>query len=109
MRFGGMSQFSMHLFVAICFIGASCSFVRAQQPATPDTAFEAASIRPEHFTPGCHGESAPGGIHYVLNCVSLRELIALAWKIHPDNIRGADSQALETNYELSAVTPGGQP
>jgi uncharacterized protein (TIGR03435 family) len=83
---------------------------QAQQvAATPDAAFEVASIRPEHFTPGCRGESSPGGVHYVLNCISLREMIALAWKIHPDNIRGGDSQALDTNYELSAVTPGGQP
>lgn len=85
-------------------------FVRAQQPAiAPESAFEVASIRPAHFTPGCYGMFPPGDTHYIVTCVTLRELIALAWKIHPDNIRGGDSQALNAAYDLSAVTPNGQP
>jgi uncharacterized protein (TIGR03435 family) len=51
----------------------------------------------------------PGGTHYVVTCIPLRVLIAMAWKIHPDNIQGGDSQALNAAYDLSAVTPNDQP
>jgi uncharacterized protein (TIGR03435 family) len=50
-----------------------------------------------------------GSTHYVVTCITLRELIARAWKIHPDNILGGDSQALDTAYAISAVTPNGLP
>jgi uncharacterized protein (TIGR03435 family) len=84
--------------------------VQAQQAAaTPDAAFEAASIRPSHVTVNCYGMLPPGGTHYVVTCIPLRVLIAMAWKIHPDNIQGGDSQALNAAYDLSAVTPNDQP
>lgn len=85
--------------------------MRAQEATTADSksAFEVASIRPSQFSVGCYSASPPGGTHYVVTCVTLRELIALAWKVHPDNIRGADSSALGETYDLSAVVPDGQP
>jgi uncharacterized protein (TIGR03435 family) len=110
LRLGSMSQFSGLLFLAFCFSVPSRSFVRAQQPATaPESAFEVASIRPVHITTGCYSVSPPGGTHYVVTCITLRDLIARAWRVHPDNISGGDSQALDTAYDLSAVTSNNKP
>jgi uncharacterized protein (TIGR03435 family) len=51
----------------------------------------------------------PGGTHYTITCISLRNLIALAWKVNSDNIEGGDAHALDASYDLTAVTPGTEP
>jgi uncharacterized protein (TIGR03435 family) len=93
---------------AFCFASA-VGFAEAQPTAAPQPIFEAASIRPSHFTVGCYSMLPPGSTHYAVSCVTLRNLIAMAWKLHPDNIQGGDAQALDTYYDLTAITPGGQP
>ena len=51
----------------------------------------------------------PGGKQYAVTCITLRDLIAMAWKLHPDNIQGGDGSALTTYYDLRATVPDGQP
>jgi uncharacterized protein (TIGR03435 family) len=81
-----------------------------QQPAaTAEPAFEAASIRPAHLTPGCYSMLPPGSTHYAVTCLTLRNLIAMAWKVHRDNIQGGDAHSLDTPYDLSATSPGERP
>jgi uncharacterized protein (TIGR03435 family) len=82
----------------------------AQQAArAPEPAFEAASIRPSQFEPGCFSMLPPGGKQYAITCFTLRDLIAMAWKLHPDNIQGGDAHALAMYYDLRATVPDGQP
>ncbi|MBB5062684.1 TIGR03435 family protein [Granulicella mallensis] len=107
MRFLCVLQLSLRCF-AISFIGFGSRVVHAQQPAlAPESGFEVVSIKPTHFTPGCYSMFPSGSPHYVATCITLRELIARAWKVHPDNIQGGSSQALATAYTVSAVTPNG--
>jgi uncharacterized protein (TIGR03435 family) len=76
-------------------------------PASPDLAFETASIRPSHLMPGCYSMLPPGGSQYAVSCVTLRNLIGMAYKT--DHIDG-DKDALDINYyDLRATTPGGTP
>jgi uncharacterized protein (TIGR03435 family) len=79
-----------------------------QQPAaTPDLAFETASIRPVHVTPGCYSMSPPGGSQYALTCITLRYLMGTAY--NTGYIDG-DKDALDNvYYDLRATTPGGTP
>lgn len=42
-----------------------------------------------------------------MTCVTMRELIALAWKLHPDNVQGGDARALAVPYDLRATVPDG--
>lgn len=110
LRLSSMATIFGRLFLAFSFAALIPGFARAQQPsAAPGPGFEVASIRPSHLTPGCFSALPPGGIHYAVTCVTLRNLIAMAWKVQPDNIQGGNAHVLETFYDLSAVTPGGQP
>jgi uncharacterized protein (TIGR03435 family) len=98
----------LHSFVVLSLMGTAPIFVHSQMDsATPEPAFEVVSLRPTHFTLGCYSVLPSGTTHYRVTCVTLRELIARAWKVHPDNIQGGDSAALNTVYSVSAITPNG--
>ena len=106
----GLSSMSA-IFGRLCLalsLAVSCGKAAvAQQPAAvPEPAFEAVSIRPSHYTVNCYSALPPGGTQYATTCTTLRELIAMAWKTHPDNIQGGDAAALNTLYDVRAVTPG---
>jgi uncharacterized protein (TIGR03435 family) len=75
----------------------------AQQPAPPVSAFEVASIRPAKVTDGCFSMLPPGGSQYALTCVTLRNLIGLAYKT--ERIEGG-GPALDSFYDLRATVPG---
>jgi uncharacterized protein (TIGR03435 family) len=95
------------LFVLSTLLGSSAW---TQQPVSAQgTGFEASSIRPARVEPGCYSILPPGGTQYAITCVTLRQLIAMAWKLHPDNIEGGDANALSTYYDLRATVPAGQP
>jgi uncharacterized protein (TIGR03435 family) len=79
-----------------------------QPPQAPDLAFETASIRPSQVEPGCFSMLPPGGKQYAITCLTLRDLIAMAWQLHPDNIQGGDAHALATYYDVRATIPDGQ-
>jgi uncharacterized protein (TIGR03435 family) len=110
LRLSSMSIFFSRAFLTFSLAALIPGFAWAQQPAAAaEPAFEVASIRPSHLAPSCFSILPPGGTHYAITCVTLRNLIALAWKVHPDNIQGGNAHVLDTYYDLSAVTPGGQP
>jgi uncharacterized protein (TIGR03435 family) len=90
--------------IAAALMISAGSNTYAQQPA-----FEAASIRPSHFTNGCFSMLPPGSTHYAVTCITLRDLIAEGWKVNPDNIQGGDAHVLDTFYDITATTPDGQP
>jgi uncharacterized protein (TIGR03435 family) len=96
--------------IALC-LALLCTVALYAQNSTPpagsEVAFETASIRPSHLTPGCYSMLPPGGSQYALTCVTLRFLIGMAYKT--DHIDG-DKDALDNNYyDLRATTPGGTP
>lgn len=110
MGLDSLSRSCCRVILAIGVAACSGHLARAQQTAAaPEPAFEVASIRPAHFTTGCFSMLPPGGTHYAVTCLTLRDLIAMAWKLHPDYIQGGDAHALDTYYDLTAVTPGDQP
>ena len=110
MRLTSMPAFFSRVFVALSLSAAMGSCMHAQQPAAAsEPAFEVASIRPSHVAMDCYSMLPPGGTHYAVTCVPLRVLIAMAWKLQPDNIEGGDGHALDTAYDLTAVTPGPTP
>jgi uncharacterized protein (TIGR03435 family) len=91
----------------VLLAGLTWCAVRSQQSdALPQPAFEVASIRPSHMTPGCFSMLPPGGTQYALSCVTLRNLITIAYKT--SYIDGGGS-ALDTYYDLRATAPGGVP
>jgi uncharacterized protein (TIGR03435 family) len=94
----------MQLCFAVLTLAASvCNAASAQAPA-PAAAFETATIRPSQMTPGCFSMLPPGGTQYAITCIPLRGLIAMAWKINPNNIQGGDAHVLDTFYDLRAST-----
>jgi uncharacterized protein (TIGR03435 family) len=102
-----MSLFLGRLFLVLSLGSFSVNFAWAQQPAEmPEPAFEAATIRPSHVEGSCYSMLPPGGTHYTVTCVPLRNLIAVAWKLHPDNVQGVDAGALSTYYDVNAITSG---
>ena len=69
------------ILVALLIATGAC----AQQPVT-DAAFETASIRPAKLTDGCFSMLPPGGTQYALTCVTLKNLIGIAYR--SDQIEG---------------------
>jgi uncharacterized protein (TIGR03435 family) len=105
-----MSGLGNRLFLLFSLASCLPGLARSQQAvAAPQPAFETASIRPSHLTNGCFSMLPPGGTHYDVTCLTLRSLIALAWKLHPDDIQGPAAQGLDTYYDLRATTPDGKP
>jgi len=97
------------LSLIVLFNAAMLLTAQIQQPrSTPGPAFEAASIRPSQLELGCYSILPSGGKQYAITCLPLRVLIAMAWKIHPDNIQGGDAQGLGTYYDVRATVPDGQ-
>jgi uncharacterized protein (TIGR03435 family) len=97
------------LLLVVLFSAATHRTVQTQQPRdTPGPAFETASIRPSQLEPGCYSILPPGGKQYAVTCLPLRVLIAMAWKVYPDNIQGGDGKALGTYYDVRATVPDGQ-
>ena len=91
----------------VMLAGLTLSAAQSQQGnASPQPAFEVASIRPAHLTPACFSMLPPGGTQYALGCVTLRYLIEIAYKT--SYIDGGGS-ALDAYYDLRATTPGGVP
>ncbi|MGA7156644.1 MAG: TIGR03435 family protein [Acidobacteriaceae bacterium] len=98
------------LFLAFRLATFTTSFARSQQVAAkPEPAFETVSVRTSHLTPGCFSMLPPGGTQYAVTCLPLRILIAMAWRVNPDNIQGGDAHALDTLYDIRAATPEGKP
>ena len=90
---------------AVVLAALIATAVQAQPPAgASQPAFETASIRPSHLTIGCFSMLPPGGTHYELTCVTLRNLIEMAYKT--SYIDGGGG-ALDTYYDLRATTPDG--
>ncbi len=78
--------------------------------ATPQAeAFEAASIRPAEWHVGCHSSLPSGSTHFGVTCRPLLDLIAMAWHVTGDNIKGGDRSALEVLYDVEATVPDNKP
>jgi uncharacterized protein (TIGR03435 family) len=91
----------------VILTGLTWSAVQSQQgDALPQPAFEAVSIRPSHLTPGCFSILPPGGTQYALSCVTVRNLIQMAYST--SYIDGG-GDAVDTYYDLRAATPDGNP
>ena len=93
----------------VLFIFVSVASGEQQTATSAHTGFETASVRPAHWSQGCYSRLPQGGMHYELRCVTLRELIAIAWQVHPDDIEGGAGSALNSYYDLKATTPGDKP
>jgi len=89
------------ILVALLIATGAC----AQQPVT-DAAFETASIRPAKLTDGCFSMLPPGGTQYALTCVTLKNLIGIAYR--SDQIEGG-GPALNAYYDLRATVPADKP
>ena len=74
--------------------------------AKDGVAFETASIHPVKVTPGCFSMLPPGGVQYAVTCMSLRNLLEIAYGT--GYIEGGGS-ALEATYDFRATSPGGKP
>lgn len=91
--------------IVLALLTAATSF--AQQPvANPDVAFETAAIHPAKLTNGCFSMLPPGGTQYAVSCVTLKNLIAIAYK--SDRIEGG-GPALDAYYDFRATVPGDKP
>jgi uncharacterized protein (TIGR03435 family) len=91
--------------IVLALLTAATSF--AQQPvANPAVAFETAAIHPAKLTNGCFSKLPPGGTQYALSCVTLKNLIAIAY--NSDHIEGG-GPALDAYYDLRATVPGDKP
>jgi uncharacterized protein (TIGR03435 family) len=79
----------------------------AQQPvANPAIAFETAAIHPARLTNNCFSKLPPGGAQYALTCVTLKNLIGMAY--NTDQIEGG-GPALDAYYDFRATVPGDKP
>ena len=87
---------------------AGCASAQGTKQVS-EPAFEAASIRPSRLEPGCYSLLPPGGTHFTMTCVTLRDLIGQAWGLRGSDVEGGDAAALNTYYDVRAVTPEGQP
>jgi uncharacterized protein (TIGR03435 family) len=78
-----------------------------QQPNTASSfsTFETAAIHPARLTDGCFSMLPPGGNQYSLTCVSLKNLIAIAYK--SQYIEGGGA-AIAKYYDLHATIPDGK-
>ncbi|MGI4830632.1 MAG: TIGR03435 family protein [Janthinobacterium lividum] len=95
------------LLQALSFAVLIWGAAQAQQDSAARTpAFETASIRSSHFAPGCFSMLPPGGTQYALTCVTVRNLIQMAYKA--SYIEGGGS-AIDTYYDLRATMPDGEP
>jgi uncharacterized protein (TIGR03435 family) len=91
----------------VVLAGLALRAAQAQQGhALPQPAFEVASIRPAHLVTGCFSMLPPGGTQYALGCVTLRNLIAIAYGTSYIDRGGS---ALDAYYDVRATTPGGVP
>ncbi|MEZ2347649.1 TIGR03435 family protein [Terriglobus sp. RCC_193] len=94
----------------LCYIVALLALVNAapaQQPPKNAIAFETAAIHPSHVTPGCAGLPSPGSSHFDATCLTLRNLLEIAFKPeYPDSIEGPQ-HALDTQYNIRASMPDG--
>lgn len=76
------------------------------QTAAAEPAFATASIRSVHLVNGCYSMLPPGGEQFAATCITVRNLIQMAYKT--DYIDGGGS-ALDSFYDLRATMPDGQP
>lgn len=91
------------IFVILFSAAAAC----AQQPnANPAPAFETASIHPAKLTNGCFSMLPPGGIQYAVACLTLKNLIEIAYS--SGYVEGGGS-ALDAYYDLRATVPSDKP
>jgi uncharacterized protein (TIGR03435 family) len=91
------------IFVLLLFSAAAYA---RQSNANTAPAFETASIHPVKVTPGCFSMLPPGGIQYAVTCMSLKNLLEIAYK--SGYIEGGGS-ALDAYYDFRATVPGGTP
>jgi uncharacterized protein (TIGR03435 family) len=105
-----MPSFTCATRLVLIFAAFVTIAAQAQQAvATPDAAFEAASIRPAQWHDGCHSTLPSGSTHFGVTCRPLLDLIAMAWHVTGDNIQGGDRAALETLYDLQATVSDNKP
>jgi uncharacterized protein (TIGR03435 family) len=95
----------------VVILAASLAAAAQTQPAaaTPDAAFEAASIRPVEYRLGCHSTLPSGSTHFGVSCRPLLDLIAMAWHVNGNEIQGGDRSALGTLYDVKATVPDNKP
>lgn len=75
---------------------------QTQQDARPvQPTFETASIRPAQVSMGCFSMLPPGGTQYAVTCVTLRNLIEVAYAT---NYIEGGGKALDTYYDVRAST-----
>lgn len=87
----------------------STILIHAQQPSAAATAFETASIRPSHETPGCGQNPVSGSSHYDVTCSSLWYLLQVAFVVDTTTQIEGNQHVLESNFDLHAVTPNNVP
>lgn len=75
---------------------------RAQQTnGVAEATFDTASIHPSHMSMGCFSMLPPGGTQYAATCVTLRNLIELAYGT--SYVEGG-GKALDAYYDVRAST-----
>lgn len=84
-------------------VGVSIAAVsQTQQPdGVGEPAFDTASIRPSHLSMGCFSMLPPGGTQYAVTCLTLRNLIQMAFST--SYVEGG-GKALDTLYDVRAST-----
>ncbi|WP_172838329.1 TIGR03435 family protein [Terriglobus roseus] len=79
----------------------------AQQSPKAAITFETAAIHPSHVAPGCSSIPPPGSGHFDATCLTLRNLVEIAFKPeYPDSIEGPP-HALDSQYDIRASLPDG--
>jgi uncharacterized protein (TIGR03435 family) len=58
---------------------------------------------------GCHSSLPSGSTHFGVTCRPLLDLIAMAWHVTEDNIKGGDRAALEALYDVESTVPDDKP
>lgn len=72
-----------------------------QATGTAEPTFDTASIRPSHVSMGCSSMLPPGGTQYAITCITLRNLIQMAYRT--SYVEGSD-KVLDTLYDVRAST-----
>jgi len=98
----------IHLqFLFVVALLALSNTAHAQQAPKAAIAFETAAIHPSHVTPGCSSIPPPGSSHFDATCLTLRNMVEIAFKPeYPDSIEGPQ-HALDSHYDVRASLPDG--
>lgn len=94
-QFVGYMVFAGIVSVSMAMTGQAQEAIRASGPS-----FETASIHPSHMSPGCFSMLPPGGTQYAVTCLTLRNLIQIAFSTN--YIDGG--KELDAHYDVRAST-----